>query len=529
MGDHRTIENGEFIICETAFQTGQPCGRGGWTNREEREISRHYRKEHGYAPRQHVPYHLCAIVSEAAVRQLVDGNKVDKAMLKDDGREEKAPMTPRYPNWMPGGGRAAYLAAINGNAAGVPAAAAAANNPQGYQQVPHFPANPPAAPAPVVAAPNILQAHQQVAQVNANPPPAPAVVAAAANHREGARQNHQAPYILPAHVNPVFGGREPDEYDHIAIFSSSSDESDSSESSEDSIDAALMRRMAIKTLPGYGDQAALATRNANLQVAKKGIDVHDFKGALHQRGFLALSAFESIIGEANEAINPFCMTNKSWDHAIRVVNAYFRTNRTEIFENKFLDFLRLFGRDEPDSLDSQLELTKWFYESRKRTEDRVWDAAIEMFPERQNSDEKEHLSGNEIEAHCCYVCGRKFISFRDLDVHYLAHHRNERAAEVAPVYRKWWETKLFALQQAVDDEDPESAPIPPDGFACHHCDIPFDDLDAIDVHFSVEHRQSRKGMLVKIFNEKFKHQKQARSVLGNNVLGDDGEDLAFDE
>lgn len=83
------------------------------------EISRHYRADHGYGNRQSVPYHLCAIVSEAAASQLVSQARLASAKRKN-GHAEKPATAPRYPNWMPGGGRAAYLAAIGGGAASAP-------------------------------------------------------------------------------------------------------------------------------------------------------------------------------------------------------------------------------------------------------------------------------------------------------------------------------------------------------------------------------------------------------------------------
>jgi hypothetical protein len=110
MGGHPTIAGGEFIICHQSFETGLPCGgQGVWLNREEREISRHYKKHHNG---QRVPYNRCAVITEAAAAALVPAEKLNKAKEKNDARVERlSSRAPRYPSWMPNGGNQAWQAA----------------------------------------------------------------------------------------------------------------------------------------------------------------------------------------------------------------------------------------------------------------------------------------------------------------------------------------------------------------------------------------------------------------------------------
>lgn len=242
---------------------------------------------------------------------------------------------------------------------------------------------------------------------------------------------------------------------------------------------------------------------------KTRIDVDDFTNVPHVRGFLTFPIFESVVHEQSEAINPFCLTPEAWDRGIRVVNAYFRTERTGIFETKYREFLLLFSQVKFDFINNHLATKKWFYEQRSQCENTIADeAAASGVQARPGSEhEEDGCSDDEQEAHRCYLCGQKLYSFRKMDVHFQVFHVEARRTEVSSAYRNLWQTKLRALGLELDQDDDENS-LEVD-LACHLCDVPFDDVDSIDRHFFLEHRKERKGMLLRLFGRKYQELKEA--------------------
>lgn len=323
--------------------------------------------------------------------------------------------------------------------------------------------------------------------------------------------NHQ-----PHRPVQKFGDWDRDE-DGGEYTNSFSDSSEPEESSDDDLDddpsAYRISHQAIKTIPGYAagnilkNTAARSTMETRL--GPKTINVHDFSSVRHVRGLLTLAAFESIVDQENDAINPFCLTPAAWDRGIRVVNAYFRTKRTDDIKTRLREFLLLFSLVHCDFLDDHLALTKWFYEQRRECEASIEEEATAAGVEAKSSshDTSDSCSDDEQQAYRCYACGEKLYSFRKLDVHFQVFHSEARRIVVSSAYRTWWQTKLQALELEVDNDDEKGDPMEVD-LACHLCDLPFDDVDSIDRHFYVEHREERKWMLLRYFDKKFREMKE---------------------
>lgn len=458
------------------------------------EISRHYKDQHGHHNRQPVPYHLCAIVSEAAARELTSDARVEQAKQKD-GREEREPRTRRYPNWMPGGGRAAWRTARSPTGEGV-TSDKDSDSEEGQDGKDKESLD----LAPVFEAQTVFDRRMALRLQ--------AILAAELPVEESAQQYNAGAAAMQRTTIPrpegTFSGWERGwDSDFTPLPSSSS--SEAPDESDDEPDAAPRKPSAIKTLPGNKDRNN-ATNHAS-KTAKK-MEVDDFSGFRYTRGFLAFSAFERILDNAVEAINPFCMTVAGWDHAIRVVNAYFLTDRSDAAKNRFDEFLLLFDVQRADFLDDQAAMTKWYYEGRSQTKARIWEGSSASSAHQEHSGSGRTLAEDKPEAHRCYICGLKLFSFHSLDTHYQVHHPEERHPELSRIYRNWWKTRLLASNSTVDDSEGNYR-FTANTFACHHCDEPFEGLQAIDAHFFAEHREERRNMLLRLFEKKFNTMKEA--------------------
>ena len=451
---------------------------------------------------------------------------------------------------MPGGGQAAYLAAIGSGPAptpaqDTPAATTTSTNqllpPSGFP-IPQYlgTAMDPFAISGFGSGPELDEANPNATQpfnmntagdadaaMNGNNP----LEALFQIHSaKGSSESHEVGSDYPLrtydHPPPIRGPQKFGDWDRDEDGGennvSSSDSSDSEELSDndpsDNPPAHLASRSAIKTVPGYGARE-MSNKTSAKSVAKtrlgseKRIDVDDFSGVPHVGGFVTLAAFESIVDQEREAINPFCLTPAVWDRGIRVVNAYFRTKRTDDIEKRFLEFLLLFSLVQHDFIDNQLAMTRWFYEQRCHSELTIGEAAAASGaqPKLRKPQTNGSCSDDAQEAYRCYVCGEKLYSFRKLDVHFQVFHSYVRRTEVSSAYRTWWQTKMQAMGLEVENREEGGSPTEFD-LACHLCDIPFEDVDSIDRHFYVEHRKERKAMLLRLFDKKFRDMKEAALV-----------------